>query len=369
MTVGERAGGAGLAEGKAGDPPRGATDEARPLVVKFFGRIGNPALLSRQLSAKPMDGLTFTFDWDAEDYDWVVIYDNLPADQGKRFSTRIDRLSCPANRTILLTSEPSSIKIYGHRFLRQFGHIASSQEPWAIRHPHHHFRQIGIRWFYGWNGDRLIDKDTLAAMPVPEKTLTVSTVCSSKAQAHTLHARRLIFTQELKKLLPELEVFGHGVRPMDDKAEALDDYRYHVAVENHRSLHHWTEKLADAFLGFTLPFYFGAPNADDYFPPESFIPIDISKPEEVAERIKAAIADNEYEKRLPHILEARRLVLERYNMFAGIGEIIAGAKDEADGLVGSPLRSQRAARKAAPLSALGDFALEGLVKLRNRLAN
>ncbi|MEZ6050382.1 MAG: hypothetical protein R3C02_03185 [Planctomycetaceae bacterium] len=52
----------------------------------------------------------------------------------------------------------------------------------------------------------------------------------------------------------------------------VSDYRYHVAVENHIAEHHWTEKLADAFLGATLPFYFGCPNASDYFLPGELHP-------------------------------------------------------------------------------------------------
>ena len=42
--------------------------------------------------------------------------------------------------------------------------------------------------------------------------------------------------------LPELDIFGHGVNPMNDKAEALDPYRFHIAVENHVYDHHLTEK-------------------------------------------------------------------------------------------------------------------------------
>jgi len=41
---------------------------------------------------------------------------------------------------------------------------------------------------------------------------------------------------------------------MNDKAAALDPYQYHIAIENHVFTHHMTEKLPDAFLGYTLPF-------------------------------------------------------------------------------------------------------------------
>ena len=44
--------------------------------------------------------------------------------------------------------------------------------------------------------------------------------------------------------------------------------------------------LPDAFLGYTLPFYHGCPNANEYFPPESFIPIDINDLDRTADIIR-----------------------------------------------------------------------------------
>ncbi|MHC4553671.1 MAG: glycosyltransferase family 10 domain-containing protein, partial [Planctomycetota bacterium] len=167
-------------------------------------------------------------------------------------------------------------------------------------------------WFYGLNSQIKYND-----MHTPEhKTQVISTVCSTKQQRHTLHHKRYSFVQALRQTLPELEVFGRGIQPVKDKSEALDDFKYHIAVENYIGPHHWTEKLADTFLGVCLPFYAGAPNAADYFPPESFIPIDIHDPAGAAKIIQQAIAENAYEKRLPAILEARKLVMEKYNMFA-----------------------------------------------------
>lgn len=128
----------------------------------------------------------------------------------------------------------------------------------------------------------------------------------------------------MRKLLLEMAVFGCGATPMDDKKEALSPFRYHLAVENHIGLHHITEKLTDAFLGRCLPFYAGAPNAADYFPPDSFIPIDIRDPAKAAAIISRAIEEDAWRKRLPSIEEARRRVLEEHQLFAVICRIIAG---------------------------------------------
>jgi len=103
---------------------------------------------------------------------------------------------------------------------------------------------------------------------------------------------------------------------MNDKAEALDPYQYHLTVENHVYPHHLTEKLPDAFLGYTVPFYHGCPNAADYFPRESFIPIDMNDFGSTVDIIRSTLANNEYNDRLPYVIEARRRVLEKYNLFA-----------------------------------------------------
>ncbi len=262
----------------------------------------------------------FVFASDAADYDWLVVYDELYNRNFKDSSLKSIPVHCNKKNTILITMEPPNIKSYGRAYTKQFGWVLTSQPQWALPHAGRIYSQPALLWFYGINSG--IDYNTMQSTIPNCKTKIISTVCSSKKQRHTLHYRRFYFTQELKSRLPELEIFGRGVKPIFDKSQALDDYKYHIAVENYIGAHHWTEKLADAFLGATLPFYAGCPNAADYFPAESFIPIDIHNPHKAAATIRKAIDNGEYEKRLPYILEARRLVLEKHNLFAVLSEEI-----------------------------------------------
>ena len=292
------------------------------LLLKSAREKENQVLHHRFPSGIPIWGrCQFIFDNDARDYDWLVVYDDLPPVNGERFTLWEEVLACPQANTLLVTVEPSTIKTYGSRFLAQFGSVLTSQEPWAVRHSGAIFSQPALLWFYGRNSERG-SYDQMVNHPPEDKTATISTVCSSKKQTHTLHQARFDFTQKLRKLVPEMEVYGHGVLPITDKADALDSYRYHIAIENHFCRHHWTEKLSDSFLGLCLPFYYGCPNAEDYFPEDSFIRIDIHQVEESAERIRRAIRDNEYERRLPAIREARRRVLDHYGLFAVLSNII-----------------------------------------------
>jgi hypothetical protein len=347
-------------------------ERVHPIRIKVMSRehhSSGTSRLARQLlpGFAEARGLEFIFDPDARSYDWLAVYENLPAAAGERRPMRVEKLACPRENTILFTTEPSGIKIYSRAFTRQFGHVVTSQEPFALRHPGRIWSQAGLAWFYGAGKDHLMTAAEIRDHE-PEKTRALGTVCSTKRQGHTLHRLRYDFTQALAARLPDVDVFGRGHRPIDDKAEAIDPYKYHLAIENHLAPHHITEKLSDAFLGLSLPFYFGAPNAADYFPPESFIAIDIRNEDEAIRRIAQAMADGEYEKRLPYIREARRRVLEEQNIFALIADVVA--KKGTVKAAGEPglLKSQRAARNDSPLLALGDFVFREALHLKNRIS-
>lgn len=242
-------------------------------------------------------------------YDWFVVYDDTHCNF---------RVHCPKENTLLITSEPSSIKVYERAYLKQFAHVLSGQEDWALSHKGKIYSQPALLWYY----NHKLDYNEIRNHRAFNKNKLISTVCSTKQHGHTAHKRRYNFTEEVKKAIPELDWYGKGVQPIEAKSEALDNYRYHIAIENHSSKHWWTEKLADAFLGQTLPFYYGARNLKEYFPEESYIFIDINQPQVAIETIKKALLNNEYEKRLPYILEARRRILEKYNLFATVSNIV-----------------------------------------------
>lgn len=303
------------------------------ITVKLIARMNSQSAIrhfSRQLPENGIKGkCRFLFDASEEDYDWLVVYHDIFREHGG--GTGIERLQCPRANTILITTEPSTITVYGTDYLRQYGTIITSQEPWVIKHPRALFTQPGLIWFYGMPFSdeknsvaylkpteklkvRTYNDMQMASPPVKNRLLSI--VCSNRTGKLTLHSRRLRFTNQLKVRMPEIEVFGHGIKPISDKAEALDAFQYHIAIENHVSPHHLTEKLPDAFLGYTLPFYHGCQNATDYFPPESFIPVDVGDFEKTVDIIQNTIANNEYPDRLPYIIEARRRVLEEHNLFA-----------------------------------------------------
>lgn len=291
--------------------------------VKFMARPEARIWLRQLPKTSPEWGLCeFIFDNEERNYDWLVVYDDLPPIKRERRSLRCEKLSCPTSNTILVTSEPSSIKSYFTEFTKQFGQVLTSQPSWALPHRKRIFQQPALQWFYGVGEKSEIDFNDLSKNVYPDKSKLISTVGSAKTENHTLHAARYKFLTEIKERLDIVDVFGRTDIKMDDKAEAIKQYRYHLAIENHISEHHWTEKLADPFLGEAVPLYIGCPNAEEYFPKESFISLNINDIDG-AVKIISELTEEDYIKRLPYVLEAKRRVLNEYNLFSVLNSIIS----------------------------------------------
>ncbi len=332
------------------------SDSTLPIRVKFLAkklRAAQVPAWRRQLpDAAPVFGRChYVFDPDCRDYDWLVAYDDLSPVAGEKFSRRKELLCCPRERTILVTAEPSSIKSYSRDFCAQFGLVITHHQPWAITHRNTLYTQTGYPWFYGRGSDSVLGYDEIESNPPRQKTRQISTVCSAKQDPDTLQRQRFEFTARLQKALPEMDRFGKGVRPLDDKREVLDEYRYHVAIENDVAPHYFTEKLVDAFLGLSLPFYYGCPNASAYFPERSFVPIDIFDFDGALRTIRETLENDAWTDRLPDLEEARRRVLEEHNLFALLAREIEKRHTDT---VPPPvphevIRSRRSQRNSGPL--------------------
>ena len=202
-------------------------------------------------------------------YDWLIIFNDLREEE---------KLMCPPSRTLLVLTEPESLIVYPDNFLSQFGVIISPQETRFSRHP----CVIRESWLWDWHhytGGLPIDYSTMRATPPPEKKRDLSLVCSDKTIS-PFHQQRLAFIDLLKKRIPEADSWGRGFNPIEKKADAIGPYRCHIVIENYQNENYWSEKVTDAWLGYSLPFYYGATDLGKHFPPESFIPIDITRTEE-----------------------------------------------------------------------------------------
>lgn len=303
----------------------------------------------------------FIFDLNERSYDWLVVYEDMTALPGQSRSNRAEPLACARENTLFITTEPSSIKLYGSGFLGQYGHVLTKQPPRIITHPGHIFETPYLRWYYGRpldpNDTRYLDMDHYLGTPPLDKKHDLSTVCSNKQMAETLHQQRYNFVMGLKDIMgDDFDVFGRGIRPITDKAEAMDPFRYHIAIENHVEAGHWTEKIADCFLAYCVPFYFGPPDIADFFPEGAVIPIDIFDIEGAAKIIRREIQPGSYERRLPAIIKAREQILGQYNLMNQIARLVSERHNPAAKPASSAsIYGRHIFRKKRPLKALGDI--------------
>jgi Glycosyltransferase family 10 (fucosyltransferase) C-term len=276
------------------------------------------------------------------DPDWLVIFDEPPPG----FVTCVPR----ARRIVILT-EPPEIKPYRRRFLEQFGvAIApmrlSGFSGTVIR------SHAALPWFYGTE-----TLDELRQMPPPPKINAVSVVITRKTKTPQ-HRARLRFVEQLQRRVGDrLQIHGVGFHIVDNKREAIDPVKYHLALENNVHEHFWTEKIADAYLGWCLPLYSGCPNMADYVPADSFLRLETSDISASVDVVERCLDEDPYDSRLPAITVARNRLLDEHNIFALMQRVV---------LALAPGAQSETAGKATPLLTNGSFKVGAILSRHAR---
>lgn len=87
----------------------------------------------------------------------------------------------------------------------------------------------------------------------PLKDRNCSIIASTKnfTEGHQLRHK------VIQSNLPDLDVYGYGYKPVDNKRDALDRYRFSVTIENSIQRGYWTEKVVDCFATMTVPIFWG----------------------------------------------------------------------------------------------------------------
>lgn len=96
------------------------------------------------------------------------------------------------------------------------------------------------------------------------KSKGVSIIASEKNYAPGHQVRHHVI-QQLKNEDIKIDVYGKGYRPIDNKVDALKDWRFSIAIENCQESGYFTEKLIDCFATRTVPIYWGDPSINEYF--------------------------------------------------------------------------------------------------------
>lgn len=177
--------------------------------------------------------------------------------------------------------------------------------------------QTALPWHINKNYDELV------SLSVGEqfKNDKISWI-TSNATHKPGHKLRMDFKTYLETNNVQFDLFGRGFTPIEDKFDGIFPYKYSLAIENYACNDYWTEKIADCFLSWTMPIYYGCTNITKYFPAESMILIDPSNPYEAIKKIESAIVGNLWERNLSAIKMARERILNDYQFFPTVSNLV-----------------------------------------------
>lgn len=267
----------------------------------------------------------FTFG-DGSRADWWVVFHDIE---------RPITVDVPPDRTVVVLGEPPDMLRFPDGFLAQFGTVLTVQP--QIRHPNILLTQPALFWMAGLDygncnpGPAVNFGLERIEAGFRDKSRDLSLITSSKRYVAG-HVHRIAFAQRaLEHFSTRIDVFGRGIHiegrgnmEIRDKAEALVPYRYHIAIENSVVPHYFTEKLSDAFLCDTVPLYHGCPNLSLYYPEGSYLPIDVTRPDEALALVEDAMRDGFHERSAAARAEAKRLTIHEYSSFAVLARLCRG---------------------------------------------
>jgi hypothetical protein len=260
---------------------------------------------------------------DEEEYDYFLTFaDGIMPDI---------EVKVAKNKRIVVYMENPSIWIPETEYLNYFGNIITPvkfNNEDAIKNI---VTQPGVSWFYGLKFkidqglshvpilENYLNLNDLAEIQKPIKKKLMSMIVSNKNGTKG-HQWRVESALAIKKYFGDnIDMYGFGWNPIEDKRDALDSYQYSIVIENEAIDNYWTEKLSDTIIGYTVPIYFGAPNVQKYFKKD----INNNKyginDKELITNIKNTIEKNIENE---DIYSLRHQVLYEHNIFYSIANMI-----------------------------------------------
>ncbi|MCG1036608.1 glycosyltransferase family 10 domain-containing protein [Polaribacter sargassicola] len=253
--------------------------------------------LKRQTPNNSMNWKEFVFtEDDIEECDYLVILEYPSND----FSIKVNK-----NNIIHLCLEPpneiSKYRQYANKSVKYNYNQLDTKNGNILSHG-------ALPWHIGK------DYDYLSHLKVEDLKKENKIVwVTSNQRSSKGHSNRMHFLDSIKNL-SFIELYGRGIKPIDDKWDVLSNSKYAIAYENYKSEYYWTEKIIDCYLSFTMPIYFGCNRIDNYFPKDSYIKLDPND-KHIDLFLKELVNSNKWEKNIDSIQEARELILSEYQLF------------------------------------------------------
>ena len=272
--------------------------------------------------------INFYINSDIKKADFWIVFEDLKND--------VEYCEVPRENVIYLNNETSFKKDYFFEihmieFLNQFNYSYGCYPTLKKNH-------INTIPFLPWmihanHGDTIFKKTELnyeffSNLQKTEKKIELSVICSNKSHTEN-HKLRVEFLNILKNHFKErLQWFGNGINEIENKFEVISNSKYHIVLENDSKYNLVSEKLYDSYLGLSFPIYYGAPNINDYFDINSLTMININDINGSISTIENVIKNNFYDKNLNLLNLEKEKVLNEYNMYNRICEIIKNKLQE-----------------------------------------
>lgn len=183
------------------------------------------------------------------------------------------------------------------------------------------------RWIYRRQGYGGTTKDfsQLKSESIAPKTKKLCSILSDKEMCDGHRLRKEFTKKFLEKYNFDLygEVKFHNSKLQNnDKFSTLKDYKYCLGFDNQDTIDNFFgTQFTDSILAECCPIFWCGTDLSKHFPEDSFIQIDIKKEGEI-ERVIELLENDDFEKRIPAIKEAKRLLLEKYNVWPTIKSIV-----------------------------------------------
>ena len=131
---------------------------------------------------------------------------------------------------------------------------------------------------------------------IHNKTKLLSIIVSDKKYLHGHQLRHEV----MNSIGEKMDIFGRCCNYIENKGDALRDYKFNVCIENLQNTNWFTEKLIDCLRTGTVPIYWGCPNIGDYFNTKGFFIVNSF--EEIVNVVNN-LNDEDYISRLVYIKE------------------------------------------------------------------
>jgi hypothetical protein len=243
--------------------------------------------------------------------------------------------------TTLVLDEPDYYLIisYSENIIDKKKSIVFQMEPWVYDDS----KEWGVKTWYNWanpNGflhvrkhlDYLNPAQWMFKVPVINflnRSNKIIAIISSKA-IDSGHINRINFIKYVESIgLDIIDVYGYknyhnfkGYKGTIDNKLKIQEYMYILSVENNREYNYATEKIWEAFVTCTYPFYDGCPNLSDYIDNRSYTPIDCGNKKAALSTILDSMKNNTWLSNLDSLIESREKTIHKYSIMAILNNIV-----------------------------------------------